>query len=137
MPLYNWIKCTEGDLTHVRKAKEGNAKDDIEAWTEVHDSYIEEFGLSEVYKKMLDAMRKKALIELDYVITGDRFKLTEAEIQAAKLQLMMANGGNGMTIEQTLIYISKWIGQWINPKQITAREYFNLLKEYGKANKSN
>jgi hypothetical protein len=42
-----------------------------------------------------------------------------------------------MTIEQTLIYISKWIGQWINPKQITAREYFNLLKEYGKANKGN
>jgi hypothetical protein len=86
---------------------------------------------------MLDAMRKKALIELDYVITGDRFKLTEAEIQTAKLQSMMANGGNGMTIEQTLIYISKWIGQWINTKQITAREYFNLLKEYGKANKSN
>ena len=137
MPLYNWIKCTEGNLKHVRKTKEGNANNDIEAWTKVHDSYIEEFGLSEVYKKMLDAMRKKALIELDYVITGDRFKLTEAEIQAAKLQSMMANGGNGMTIEQTLIYISKWIGQWINPKQITAREYFNLLKEYGKANKGN
>jgi hypothetical protein len=40
-----------------------------------------------------------------------------------------------MTIEQSLIHISKWIGQWINPKTITAREYFNLLKEYGKANK--
>ena len=81
-------------------------------------------------------MKRKALIELDYVLTGDRFKLTEAEIESSKLNSMMVNGGNGMTIEQSLIHISKWIGQWINPKTITAREYFNLLKEYGKANKS-
>jgi len=84
MPLYNWIKCTEGDLTHVRKTKEGNANNDIEAWTKVHDSYIEEFGLSEHYKKMLQVMKQKALYEADYVLTGNRFKLTEAEIQAGR-----------------------------------------------------
>jgi hypothetical protein len=136
LPLHNWIKCSEGKLEFVRKGNKGTQEKDEHFWTLIYDSYIEEFGLSEMYKKMLEAMKRKALIELDYVLTGDRFKLTEAEIESSKLNSMMANGGNGMTIEQSLIHISKWIGQWINPKTITAREYFNLLKEYGKANKS-
>lgn len=134
LPLHNWIKCTEGKLENVRKTNKGNEELDTQAWEKIYDSYIQEFGLSEMYKKMLEAMRKKALIELDYVLTGDRFKLTEIEIEQSKLNSMLSNGGNGMTIEQSLIHISKWIGQWINPKKITAREYFNLMKEYGKAN---
>lgn len=121
----------------MRKNGKGDEASDTEAWTNIYDTYIKEFGLGDMYMKMLEAMKKKALLELDYVITSDRFKLTEIEMQESKLNTMMSNGGNGMTIEQSLIYISKWIGQWINPKQITAREYFNLLKEYGKANKGN
>jgi hypothetical protein len=45
------------------------------------------------------------------------------------------NGGNGMTIEQSLIYLSKWMGSWINAKDISTKEYFNLMNEYGKENK--
>ncbi len=48
----------------------------------------------------------------------------------------MANNGNGMTIEQTLVYLSKWAGYHINAKKITVVDYFNLLEEYGKANKT-
>jgi hypothetical protein len=29
------------------------------------------------------------------------------------------------------------LGSWVNSKNITVREYFNLISEYGKANKSN
>lgn len=81
-------------------------------------------------------MRKKAMLELDFVITGDRFKLNEIEIEQTRLNTMLQNGGNGMTMDESLIYISKWLGTWLNAKQITVREYFNLLEQYGKANKS-
>jgi hypothetical protein len=137
MPLYNWIKCSEGKLEYVRKTNKGNEQLDTEMWEMVYDSYIKEYGLGEQYKKMLEAMKQKALCEADYVITGNRFKLTEAEIAASKLQTIVSNAGNGMTIEESLVHLSKWMGQWLNPKNITTKEYFNLLKEYGKANKSN
>jgi hypothetical protein len=40
-----------------------------------------------------------------------------------------------MTIEQTLIYLGKWLGYRLNPKEINVIEYYNILDEYGKANK--
>ncbi len=135
LPLFNWIKCTSNDLKFVRKDKKGTEQEDIEAWERIYDSYIAEYGLNEVYKKLLNAMKKKALLEVDFILTRERFKLTEIEMQIANLDAMMMNGGNGMTIEQSLIHLSKWMGSWINAKEINTKEYFNLMNEYGKENK--
>jgi hypothetical protein len=122
-------------LSYVRKGKEGNEESDIEAWQRIYDSYILEYGLSDMYKKLLNAMRKKALLEVDFIITRERFKLTEIEMQIANLDAMLMNKGSGITIEQSLIHLSKWLGSWVNVKTITTREYFNLMEEYGKENK--
>ena len=122
-------------MSYVRKGKEGNEESDIEAWQKIYDSYILEYGLSDMYKKLLNAMKKKALLEVDFIITRERFKLTEIEMQIANLDAMMMNKGSGITIEQSLIHLSKWMGSWINVKTITTREYFNLMEEYGKENK--
>lgn len=135
LPLYNWIQCTSGNLTYVRRGDKGNEETDTEVWTSIYDSYISEFGLSEQYRKMLEAMKAKALVDADYIITGERFKLTEAEIFASKLQSILNNSGNGMSIDESLVHLSRWMNQWINTRSITTREYFNLLNEYGKANK--
>jgi hypothetical protein len=135
MPLFNWIQCHNGNMEFTRKTNAGTPAQDIEAWQQIYDDYIREFGLSDVQKKLFDAMKKRAVLELDFVITGDRFKLTEIEIAIAKIDAMLTNKGSGITIDQSLIYISKWLGQWINPRNITVKEYFNLLEQYGKANK--
>jgi hypothetical protein len=88
-----------------------------------------------MYKKLLNAMKKKALLEVDFIVTRERFKLTEIEMQIANLDAMLNNKGSGVTIEQSLIHLSKWLGSWINVKAITTKEYFNLIEEYGKENK--
>jgi hypothetical protein len=135
LPLNNWIKCNEGDLTYVRiKKDEGTEENDTLMWENIYDSYIEEFGLDKMYKKMLDSMRKRAELELDYVITGDRFKLTLINMEITRLEQLMSNAGVGMSIPESLIHLSRWMGSFINTKNITTREYFTLLKEYGKAN---
>lgn len=138
LPLFNWIKCTNGDLRFVRidsKSITATNENDVDAWNKIYDDYIKEFGLSEMYIKMLNVMRKKAMLEIDFVINRDRFKLTEIEIELSKLEMMMANNGKGITIEQSLVHLSKWMGHWINSKNIITKDYFNLLNEYGKANK--
>lgn len=129
------MKCMEGQIQFVRRAENGTNEHDRKAWEAIYDEYLAEFGLGPVQNKVFKAMKRKAMLELDYVITGDRFKLTEIEIEIANLQGILANAGNGISIDQALIYISKWLGSWINPKNITAREYFTLLGEYNKANK--
>ena len=59
------------------------------------------------------------------------------EMMEQKLNGMLNNNGSGVTIEQSLIHISKWLGQWINPKNITTKEYFDLQKEMDRYNKMN
>lgn len=82
-------------------------------------------------------MKEKAIYELEFVNTRDRFKLTEIEIKEAELKSMIDNNGQGMTIEETLIYLGRWLGYRLNPKEINVIEYFTILDQYGKANKAN
>ena len=81
-------------------------------------------------------MIKKAEAELDFCLTGDRFKLTQAEIEQTALENMLKNAGNGSTIEQTLIHLSKWIGHWLKAVDISTKEYFTLLQELDRYNKA-
>lgn len=140
MPLANWIQCTGGDLRYTRKNIDPESKEteeDAQAWAAIYDDYLKRFGLGKMYLKLLETMRKKALLELDFIITGQRFKLTEIKIEEERLKTMLNNNRQGVTIEQSLIHLSKWLGYHLSPKKITVSEYFNLLEEYAKTNKKN
>jgi hypothetical protein len=105
-------------------------------WEKLYDQYIQTFGLSELYKKIINQMKKKALLELDYLITGDRFKLTLIEMESRKLEAMQLNlNSGGISIDQAIVHLSKWLGYWIRSKEICVIEFFNLLKEYERINK--
>lgn len=137
LPLKNWIQCTSGQICFVRKdLKDGNEVLDELHFEKIFDSYIKEFGLSEMYIKLLKTMHKKTLLEIDYILTRERFKLTEVEIQVARLESLVNNNKNGMTIEQTLVHLSKWMNHWIDSRKITTREYFDMMKEFEKSIKS-
>lgn len=137
LPLYNWIKCINGELKFVRTAENGTNENDLKVWEKIYDTYLNEYGLGKLYLKLLKAMQKKALYECEFILTSDRFKLTQIEMMEQKLNGMLNNNGSGVTIEQSLIHISKWLGQWINPKNITAKEYFDLQNEMNRYNKMN
>lgn len=137
-PLFNWIKCNDGNLKYTRiDPNEGDEKTDAEAWQVLYDQYIKRFGLGKLYKRLLNVMKEKAIYELEYVRTKDRFKLTEIEIKESELKSMIDNNGQGMTTEESLIYLGKWLGYRLNPKEINVIEYFTILDQYGKANQKN
>lgn len=132
------MKCNEGEIIYIKKEVVPGSdpnENDLKAWENLHDQYIEKYGLSKLYKKLLSLMKEKALLECTFVITRDRFKLTQIELKEAELKSAIANNSNGMTIEEALVYLSKWIGYRLNPKEISVVEYFNILAQYGKANK--
>lgn len=136
LPLYNWIKCNNNDYLYTRKDPKGKKnKSDLEQWVKLYDQYLEHFGLNERYEKYLEAQRKKALLQADYVITKNNFKKTQIAIQDAKLKNLELYFGDGQEIEVILIWLGKFIGYKINTKETSVKEYFTLLEEYGKANK--
>lgn len=136
LPLYNWMKCTDGKVQYIRKdIAIGTDEKDLLAWEIVFDDYINRHGLNETYVKVLKVMKSKAILECNFVIDNDRFALTLLELEVEKLKRLLNNNGVGMTIDQSLIHLSKWVGSWINTKSITASEYFNLVKEFERSNK--
>lgn len=134
--MYNWIKCNESkDKTYTRKGKRGTERHDSFHWDRLYSQYLDEYGLSKFHKRLLDQYKKKATAELNHVISEDKFQQTIIEMETKKLEQMLANGGKGVGIEQTLIHLSKWIGYWIKSKEISVKEFFDLSKEYDRVNK--
>lgn len=131
LPLRNWIKIHDGDYRYMRKDLTiGLDKYDLEYYHIMYNGYIKEMGLNKVYKKTLNLMRKIAILQCDYVISGDRVKLTKSEIEMEKLKSILATNNNkeGMTIQQSLVHLSKWIGSFLDLDKLTTRQYLDLLK---------
>lgn len=137
--MYNWMKCTDGHFGFIRKEPVDNDsinEQDLEAWYNVYDQYIQHYGLGSLYTKYLETLRKLALTQIEYVISRDRFKLTKIEVEEAKLNKIMANKGQGISIDKSLIRLSKWMGFKLDLHTTTVKEYFNILEDYGKANQT-
>jgi len=135
MPLYNWIKCNNGKLEYTRITKKGSKVQDYIHWKKLYNEYLKEFGLDDRYKKYLDAQKKKALLQSEYVITKERFKLTEIEIQEQRIKDLEIHFAGGKKIEVILTWLGMFLGYKIDQKATTVKEYFVILEEYGKANK--
>ena len=138
LPLRNWIKIHDGDLTYMRRnLKLGNEEHDTNAYEKLYSAYIEEMGLGKLYLKSLNLMKKIALLQCDYIISGDRIQLTKAEMQMSRLRSMLAKNSSNdkISIEESLVHLSKWIGSYVNLDHITARNYLDMLKALEAENK--
>lgn len=134
IPLYNWNKCLNGEHRFIRiDLKESN--DNEKQFVELYNLYLKTRGFNKDYIKYISIIKKKAMLQCDYLITKDAFKLTQIEIEDTKLENMQKMQSEPVSVEKTLIYLSKWLGYRLDWKQVTASEYYLILEEYGKANK--
>lgn len=135
--LYNWLKCSDGKVNYCRiRSSESDeiTEKDLKQWDKIYCDYIDEMGLDGLYKQFLMKSKKKALIELDYVITKSRFLLNALRVVEVDLQKLKEQMSKGVTTEQVLVHLSKYMGYRQDPKKITFKEYLNLIKEYERAN---
>lgn len=139
MLLSHWLKCVAGDHRYARKnvdVESEETPEDLEAWYCVYDTYISRFGFNPKYERILKAMKKKALLELKWVITRDPFLRTLITIEEEKLKLLRKDDGEGSNVERLLVHLSKWYGQRLRANEITVLEFNLICEEYGKANHS-
>lgn len=141
--LDRWIKCTGGDFRYIREVVDHDSEDteeDMTHWFNVYDQFIDGYGLSKHYLKVLQTMKKLALLEVKYGLSvalnnPDRFLETLIEIEEQKLKSLMTDNGKGMSIEESLPSLSKSQGYPIRAHETTFIEYQNILDSYGRASK--
>lgn len=130
MPLYNWHKCINSDYYYVRKDEKQIDLPECEiAFKKVYDSYMNVFGIDKKYKQQIEIIKKIALLQCDYLITKDKFKLTQIEVENAKLEMFNTEKSNNITLQTTLIYLSKWLGYRLDWREVSVYEYYTLLEE--------
>jgi len=131
IPLFNWQKCLEGDVKYVNlETKEDSGNQ--EAFTKLYDEFLQKRGVNKEYKKYLDILKKKALLQCEFLITKDNFKLTQIEIEDAKIVSLQKTSEGGLSIDKTLIYLGKWLGYRLDWKVITVTEFYSIMEEYEK-----
>jgi len=74
LPVYNWQKALDGDLTYLRKSDEGSEENDALAWVDFLTDYYEVVGLSDQQERLLDLQERYVLALLDYVEAPDEQK---------------------------------------------------------------
>ena len=131
IPLFNWQKCLNGELKYVHlELKEET--DNQESFNKLYDEFLQKRGVNKEYKKYLDILKKKALLQCEFLITKDNFKLTQIEIEDAKIVSLQKTSESGLSIEKTLIYLGKWLGYRLDWKVITVTEFYSIMEEYEK-----
>jgi len=133
MPIYNWHKCMNGDYYYVRiDCKQVDLPECEKRFKKIYESYFDIFGIDKRYKEQIDIIKKIALLQCDYLIGRDEFKLTQIEVENAKLEMFKKETSNNVTLQTTLIYLSKWLGYRLDWKEVSVYEYYTLLEESSK-----
>lgn len=133
MPLFNWHKCINGDYYYVRiDEKQVELVECEKAFKVVYASYMEKFGIDKRFKEQIEIIKKIALLQCDYLISKDQFKITQIEVENAKLEMFKTDTSNNITLQTTLIYLSKWLGYRLDWKVVSVYEYYTLLEESSK-----
>lgn len=134
-PLLNWIKCNEGEFRYINRDLV-STEFDVKNWAVLHDKYLEKYGISKEFKKYLDDKKRVIQMRDAYIQSGEKFILNEIRI----LELSIENqdrifSNNKTTIENTLVWLSKWLGVALKVKDLTIVEYKNFMLEYERTNK--
>jgi len=129
--LFNWWKVREGDFKYCRKdLSKGTAKQDEEAFIKINDSYLAEFGLDPEVERVIELRQRIAMLQCDFVIEDNQYYRNEIRRLERELTEILTRDQKGMSNDIILIHLEKWMGFRLDEMKITARKFYNIVKEY-------
>lgn len=133
-PLYNWEKCQSGDMRYVNRDAKSTKFDEI-IWLKLYNEYLERFGIGEGLEYFLKLKIHLVKLRLQFIQTNDLFLLNQ--IKVAEAQMISADPSKlqGMTTQQCLVHLSKWMGAIVKAKDITIVEFKEMFEEYARSSK--
>lgn len=136
MPLYNWEKCQNGDLTFCRVNNDETSHElDCKSWEILNYEYMEVFGINRTHRRYLELQKRKTMLELELIETGNKFLNNKIRQVSDEIQnVFRSDKDKQMTYDSSLIYLSKFMGFNQDKRTITVLRYFTMIAEYGKKN---
>jgi hypothetical protein len=67
LPIYNWQKCLDGNLTYLRKNEEGSEDNDNLAWWDFLNDYYDVIGFSDQQLQLNELKERYLMALLDYL----------------------------------------------------------------------
>lgn len=120
LPIWNWWKIAEtGNLIYLHKLEEYEGKEDynlIELWNKLQNQYLEEFGITEEFRKILSLKKKWINKKVEFLTTGERFKLTEIDIIESDINETM-EGKVKVDKDDTVIMLEQKLSRELDPKK--------------------
>lgn len=136
LPLHNWEKCQNGDLTYTRIDNEETSHDlDMKSWEILNYEYMEHFGISRHHRRYLELQKRLLILQMEVMETENTFLNNKIRQTTDEItNIFKDEKGKGMNIDQSLVYLSKFMGFRLDKRTMKTLEYFTLLSEYGKKN---
>lgn len=140
LPIWNWNKIHETQNLNFLLLKDDYTQDIeearkktfeiypylIDAWRMIYNEFLSKYGLPKEYIRFLNAQEKICLLRLDAYLTGDKTKLTFAEIEAVKLK-NLTNEKRAGDFMSSVIAIERKIGNFMDEKTISVDKFYAHL----------
>lgn len=130
LPVMRWFEILKtGQLHHLFISGQGRVNAlVVDTWNNLQQQYFDEFGVDDNFLIRLQKMKKLTELNLDYVITGNRFLLNQ--ITQIEIEL------NGVGDTQVTSYfkvkdaIEKHRKYYIDLDKITVIEWGHMVKDF-------
>jgi len=133
-PLYNWDKCTNGDFKYIQREPKYMLAEDFKYYEMLFNKYLDRYGLGDDFDKYLRLCEKYTKLYLKYRKTQDDFLKNQIRIVQGEIDQVDPSKINGMSIDESLIHLSKHMGYRVDKRTITVVEYKEMIKTYGGGN---
>lgn len=141
MPIYNFFKVMSYEnfgFLHkdsTNKSPKSIVKDEsdkaVKIWHDLNNQYMDEFGQDEKTFDLLDKKRDLGMLKTDFIITGDKFKLTLIELKELEIKTFenQSNGEENVSVfnaNEEIGVLSKYLGQIIDVRKTSVHQYYTL-----------
>jgi hypothetical protein len=129
MPVVVWFKINDtGILTHL--IKQGICNDVnilIDAWGVVYAEFIDYIGINGTFDNLLKLKKRKALLELDLVITDNEFLRNKLAIVDAEIKAIESKQVNPNYLDSKIM-VERAMGFRLDINVVSVKEFYSYIK---------
>lgn len=106
------------------EVKQDNSEQAFESYHNINDQIIKEFGINESFIELQKKKEVIAMLQLDFIISGNKMKRTEYRIKEAEIQSPEEHNKDQQSLSKEVKSVSMNIGTGIiDIKQYTIFQY--------------
>ena len=136
LPIYNWQKCLDGDLTYLRKNDDGSEDNDNLAWWDFLNDYYEVIGFSDQQLQLNELKERYLMALLDYLEAPEEkqaFLSNELNWSKDALDFFTKNKDSNQEVKSTIltsvVQLQSIFKYQINEYKTTVLKFHIMMKE--------